>query len=159
MDRTKRQITEIAREVNRFTIRNLRKEGIGSSEFDVIHVIRNNPGITQANICKILGFDKGAVARQTASLEAKGYVKKRENPDDSRSHLLVPTEKAEQLKISKAHIEAMFYEWLMDELTEPEQKEFSRLLNILFLKCKEESKANFPQMTKQMECETANEMQ
>lgn len=159
MDRTKRQITKIAREVNKFTIRNLRKEGIGTSEFDVIHVIRKNPGITQAKICKILGFDKGAVARQTANLEAKGYLEKKENPDDSRSHLLVPTEKAEQLKISKAHIETMFYEWLIEGLTELEQRDFSRLLNILYLKCKEESKANFPEMTKRMECEAANEKQ
>lgn len=40
MDITKRKITKIAREVNKFTVRTLRAEGIGASEFDVIHAVR-----------------------------------------------------------------------------------------------------------------------
>ena len=46
---------------------------VGTAEFDLIHVVRKRPGITQAEISKILGADKGAVAKQTANLEAKGY--------------------------------------------------------------------------------------
>ena len=74
MDATKRQITKIAREVSKFTVRTMRREGVDSGEFDVIHAIRKNPGITQAGVCEITGLDKGAVARQTANLEAKGYL-------------------------------------------------------------------------------------
>lgn len=62
MDLTRRRITKIAREVSKFTVRTLKAEGIGASEFDVIHAVRKNPGITQAEICRILGTDKGAVA-------------------------------------------------------------------------------------------------
>ncbi len=69
MDLTRRRITKIAREVSKFTVRTLKAEGIGASEFDVIHAVRKNPGITQAEICRTLGTDKGAVARQTANLE------------------------------------------------------------------------------------------
>lgn len=76
MDITKRKITKIAREVSKFTVRTLRAEGVGPGEFDVLHAIRKNPGITQAGVCRITGFDKGAVARQTASLEAKGYLRR-----------------------------------------------------------------------------------
>lgn len=157
MDVTKRKITKIAREVNKFTIRTLRKEGIGTSEFDVIHVIRKNPGITQAGICKVLGIDKGAVARQTANLEAKGYLQRKENPNDGRSQILFATEKAEQLKNSKEHVETAFYAWLLEGLNESEQEDFARLLNVLYLKCKEESKAGFPQMTNRMEREMLDE--
>ena len=46
MDHTKRKITKIAREVNKFTVRTLKREGIGSSELDFIHMVRKNPGIT-----------------------------------------------------------------------------------------------------------------
>ena len=74
MDITKRRITKIAREVNKLTVRTLRRDGVGSGEFDVIHAIRKNQGITQARVCEITGLDKGAVARQTANLEAKGYL-------------------------------------------------------------------------------------
>lgn len=157
MDVTKRKITKIAREVNKFTVRTLRKEGIGTSEFDVIHVIRKNPGITQAGICKVLGIDKGAVARQTANLEAKGYLQRKENPNDGRSQILFATEKAEQLKNSKEHVETAFYAWLLEGLNESEQEDFARLLNVLYLKCKEESKAGFPQMTNRMEREMLDE--
>ena len=108
MDITKRRITKIAREVSRFAVRTLRRDGVGSGEFDVIHAIRKNPGITQAKICEITGLDKGAVTRQTANLEEKGYLIRKENPADGRSRLLFATEKAEQLKNSKAHIEAKF---------------------------------------------------
>ena len=74
MDITKRKITKIAREVSKFTVRTLREDGIGPAEFDVLHAIRKNPGITQAGVCRILGVDKGAAARQTANLETKGYL-------------------------------------------------------------------------------------
>ena len=47
MDDTKRQITKIAREVGKFTVQTMKEEGIGTAEFDVIHLVRHNPGITQ----------------------------------------------------------------------------------------------------------------
>ena len=147
MDETKRRITKIAREVSRFTVRTMRAEGVGSGEIDVIHAIRKNPGITQARVCEITGLDKGAVARQTANLEAKGYLLRRENPADGRSRLLFATERAEQLKSSKAHIEARFYEWLLEPLSAAERAEFIRLLDVLYNRCKAESKADFPEMT------------
>jgi DNA-binding MarR family transcriptional regulator len=148
MDLTKREMTKIAREVSKFTVRTLRADGIGTAEFDVIHAIRKNPGITQAGVCKITGLDKGAVARQTANLEAKGYLTRTENMQDGRSQLLFPTEKAEQLKNSKAHIEALFYEWLLEPLSEEDRREFARLLDTLYERCKAESEAEFSEMSK-----------
>lgn len=146
MDVTKRKITKIAREVSKFTIRTLRADGIGTAEFDVIHAIRKNPGITQAGVCRITGLDKGAVARQTANLETKGYLIRKENSSDARSRLLFATEKAELLKNSKAHIETLFYEWLLEPLSDGDRQEFARLLDILYRRCKAESKADFPEM-------------
>lgn len=150
MDDTKRQITKIAREVSKFTVRTMRADGIGAGEFDVIHAIRKNPGITQADVCRITGLDKGAVARQTANLEAKGYLERRENPDDGRSRRLYATEKAESLKNSKAQIETAFYEWLLSPLPESDRAEFTRILETLYLRCKAESRADFPEMTAKM---------
>lgn len=143
LDITQRKITKIAREVNKFTVRTLRAEGIGTSEFDFIHTIRKNPGITQADICRKLGIDKSAVARQTANLEAKGYLIRKIKPADGRSQLLYATPKSESLKTSKAHVEAQFYEWLLSVLNKTEQEEFVQLLDILYQRCKSESKADF----------------
>lgn len=148
MDITSRQITKIAREVGKFTVRTLRADGIGAGEFDVIHAIRKNPGITQAGVCQITGLDKGAVARQTANLEAKGYLLRQENPSDGRSQLLYATEKADGLKNSKAQIEAQFYDWLLSPISEADRNEFTRILDILYQRCKSESKSDFPEMTR-----------
>lgn len=150
MDITQRKITKIAREVGKFTARTIKADGVGTAEFDLIHAVRKNPGITQAGICKLLGADKGAVAKQTANLEAKGYLRRELNPDDARSQLIYPTERAQQLKNSKAHIESEFYEWLAEALDESERAEFARMLDVLYRRCKLESKAGFPTMTSRM---------
>ena len=52
MDATKRQITKIAREVGKFTVQTMKEEGNGTAEFDVIHLVRHNPGITQTKVCQ-----------------------------------------------------------------------------------------------------------
>ena len=50
MDDTQRKITKIAREAAKFTVQTMKAEGIGTAEFDFIHLVRHKPGITQAEI-------------------------------------------------------------------------------------------------------------
>ena len=145
MDETRRQITKIAREASKLAGRMLRDQGVGSGEFDVIHAIRKKPGITQAEIRESLGIDKGAMARQIASLEAKGFLIRKENPNDRRSQLLFATEKADQLKNSKAYIESHFYSYLLEGLTEEQRKEFAELLEVLYQRSKAEGMNGFPE--------------
>ena len=102
-----------------------------------------NQGITQAEIRETLKIDKGAAARRAASLEAKGYLVRKPNPEDKRSQLLFATEKAEELKNSKANIEDAFYDWLIADLSEADRREFCRILDILYWKSKEERRADF----------------
>lgn len=144
MDYTKRQITKIAREVSKFTTRSLKADGIGTAEFDFIHVVRHQPGITQAGVRDFLGLDKGAAARRAANLEAKGYLIRKENPNDRRSQMLYATPKAELLKNSKVSVETLCYEWLLEDLDEKDRDDFTRILNLLYQKSKKESIAGFP---------------
>ncbi|WP_312101725.1 MarR family winged helix-turn-helix transcriptional regulator [Pygmaiobacter massiliensis] len=148
MDATKRQITKIAREVNKFTARMLKLDCIGTAEYDFLHVVRKNPGITQAAVREILTLDKGAAARRAANLEAKGYLVRKANPADGRSQLLYATEKADRLKNSKASVEALYYEYLLEALSPEEIAEFCRLLEILYTRSKEESKGDFSILTR-----------
>ena len=151
MDLTKRQITKIAREASKLAGRLLRDQGVGTAEFDVIHVIRKNPGITQAGIREVLAIDKGALARQIASLEAKGFLMRRDNPQDRRSQLLYATDKADQLKSSKAYIESTYYAWLLDGLPPQERQQFAQLLDVIYHRSKEESKAGFAEVLSLLE--------
>lgn len=151
MDLTKRQITKIAREASKLAGRLLRDQGVGTAEFDVIHVIRKNPGITQSGIREVLAIDKGALARQIASLEAKGFLMRRDNPQDRRSQLLYATDKADQLKSSKAYIESTYYAWLLDGLPPQERQQFAQLLDVIYHRSKEESKAGFAEVLSLLE--------
>lgn len=150
MDPTNRKITKIAREMSKFTQRMLKIEGVGVAEYDFIHVVRKNPGITQKEICEKLGIDKGAAAKRCMNLEAKGYLKKVKNPHDGRSHQIYPCEQAEQLKISKAMVESFAYEWLFEAFNEEETKQFCQLLDKIYQKSKQESKAEFIHLTQYM---------
>lgn len=143
MDDTQRKITKIAREAAKFTVQTMKAEGIGTAEFDFIHLVRHKPGITQAEIRETLKIDKGAAALRAASLEAKGYLVRKPNPEDKRSQLLFATEKAEELKNSKASIEDAFYDWLIADLSEADRREFCRILDILYWKSKEERRVDF----------------
>lgn len=84
---------KIAREAGKFTVQAMKEEGIGTAEFDFIHLVRHHPGITQTEVREQLKIDKGAAARRAASLEAKGYLIRKPNPWDGRSQLLYATEK------------------------------------------------------------------
>lgn len=151
MDSSKRQITKIAREASKLTLQIMKEEGIGTAEFDFIHLVRHNPGITQAEIRENLKIDKGAAARRAASLEAKGFLIRKKNPQDARSQFLYATEKAEKLKISKANIEAVFYEWLLGALSEDEKAHFCQILNTLYERSKKESRSGFPNLTSKIQ--------
>lgn len=132
MDLTERKITKIAREASKLAVRTLKEDGIGTAEYDFIHLVRHHPGITQAEVREQLRVDKGAAARRAASLEAKGYLIRQANPKDGRSQLLFATEKAEGLRNSKAQVETTFYEWLLAELPEAEKVAFCKTLDTIY---------------------------
>ncbi len=151
MDETGRKITKIAREVAKFTVQTMKEEGIGTAEFDFIHLVRHNPGITQTTVRESLQIDKGAAARRAASLESKGYLVRKPNPADGRSQLLYATEKAECLKNSKAKIEGIFYEWLLSELPKEEKEAFCKTLDTLYWKSKRQRQAGFVDVARVVE--------
>ena len=97
MDLTERKITKIAREASKLAVRTLKEDGIGTAEYDFIHLVRHHPGITQAEVREQLRVDKGAAARRAASLEAKGYLKQEASPEDGRVTYLTITEAGRKL--------------------------------------------------------------
>lgn len=148
MDITERKITRIAREAEMLVLRTLREEGVGTAEIDLFHALRHHPGCTQAALAELLHADKAAIARRTKNLETKGYLVRKDAPNDRRSQLLYPTEKAESLKSSKAEIEAAFYEYLTSTLSKEEAAAFAAALQKLYTASKLESRAGFPHFQK-----------
>ena len=146
MEHSARKITKIAREAEHLVLLATRADGIGTAEINCLHAVRHHPGITQAELVAMLHSDKAAIARRTANLERKGYLRREPNPDDKRSQLLYATEQAEGLRNAKAEAESAFYDYLLAGLDENEQTSFLALLDILYRRSKAESRANFPHL-------------
>ena len=51
------------------------------------------------------------------------------------------------MKNSKAHIESVFYEWLLSELSPEEKTAFCQTLDTLYWKCKLQRRAGFVDVT------------
>lgn len=132
MEHSARKITRIAREAERFVLLTMRGGGIGTAEIDCIHAVRHHPGITQTELAAALNTDKPAIARRTASLERKGYLRREPNPEDGRSQLLFPTALAEGLRDAKADAESAFYDYLLAELDEESRAAFLSALDTLY---------------------------
>lgn len=151
MEHPARKITKIAREAEHLVLLAMRREKIGTAEIDCIHAIRHHPGITQAELAAALNSDKAAIARRTASLERKGYLRREPNPEDGRSQLLFATEKAEGLRNAKAEAETAFYEYLMEGLEPEARAAFLTTLDVVYRRSKAESRAGFPHIKEVLE--------
>ena len=156
MEHPARKITKIAREAEHLVLLAMRGEDVGTAEIDCIHAVRHHPGITQTELAAMLNSDKPAIARRTASLERKGYLLRRPNPEDGRSQLLYATEKAEGLRNAKAEAESAFYDYLMEGLDRETRAAFLAALDTVYRRSKEESRAGFPHLKAILE-EKANE--
>ena len=156
MEHPARKITKIAREAEHLVLLAMRGDGLGTAEIDCIHAVRHHPGITQTELAAALNTDKPAIARRTASLERKGYLRREPNPEDGRSQLLFATEQAEGLRNAKADAESAFYDYIMAELDDETRAAFLDTLDKVYMRSKDESRAGFPQLEAILE-EKANE--
>lgn len=83
-------------------------------------------------------------------MEAKGYLRKEPDPADRRSQLLFATEKADELKNSRAHLEEAFYDWLLQPLSGGEREQLAKMLEVLHRRSREERKEGFCHVREQM---------
>jgi DNA-binding MarR family transcriptional regulator len=148
MENEGRKISKIARELNKLVLKMTKEDGIGSSEIDLIHLVRHNPGISQKEVGEKLNVDKGAIAKRVVSLEKKGYIYRENDVNDKRKHYLYALPKAESLKNTKVDIENIFYDWLFLDLDEKEKEMFLDTLDKLYQKSKKESRNNFINISK-----------
>lgn len=148
MDETKRYITKISRVAQRYTGVSLQGTNLGASEYECLHYVRKNSGISQEKLSSILNIDKSAVARMVANLEKKGYLYRLQDENDKRAKKLFVTDKAVDIKSITSSVESFFYEWLLEDIDEDEKKIFLKVLNELYIKSKNERRENFPNIMK-----------
>lgn len=143
MDPTRRLITKIERDVQRFVRLSMKEDGLSLTDYEFLHIIRHNPGISQDAVSREMDQDKSAVARRAASMEKRGYILRRVDEKDARRKCLYTTEKTRSLKYNKTSTEAFFYSWLVRDMDERQLRTMVDALTQLHLKCKEERADGF----------------
>ncbi|MGV8982082.1 MarR family winged helix-turn-helix transcriptional regulator [Clostridium sp.] len=143
MDITKRYISKICRVAHRYASSCLQGTNIGTSEYECLHYIRKNNGMSQEKLRSFLNVDKSAVARMVANLEEKGYLYRLQDENDKRAKKLFVTDKAVHIKNMSSSVESFFYEWLLEDISPDEKKVFLKVLNTLYIKSKKERVEDF----------------
>ena len=75
--------------------RNLHPLGISSAEGNILlHLLTQTQHMGQEQLVEQLDVSKPAVSRALASLETKGYITRKRDPNDKRAHRILLTDKA-----------------------------------------------------------------
>lgn len=74
--------------------RELQPLDITTAQFVVFNSIAKGKGSTIGELCRVIGYDSGAMTRLLDRIEKKGLVRRVANPDDRRSYLIELTEES-----------------------------------------------------------------
>ncbi|MCO4865795.1 MarR family transcriptional regulator [Cupriavidus sp. WGlv3] len=85
-------VTEVRNHLLAGIERELSPLQITAAQFVVLNSIVSGKGRTLSEFCKLLGYDSGAMTRLLDRIEAKGIIRRVENPADRRSCLVELTE-------------------------------------------------------------------
>lgn len=94
MDGLMKYINRTTRCSNFYRTQQLQDSGISGVQCVYLMRISRQPGISQDQLASQLYKDKSVVARQLATLQQEGFVRKESSPTDRRVQQLYPTEKA-----------------------------------------------------------------
>lgn len=112
--------------------RNLKMENIDltSVQSDAIIAALRTPGITATQLKEQLQLSQSTVAGIIARLENKGLITKTADHDDARKSIIMPSEQGLLLEEPLKEIALETQQALVEGMTETEQSEFVRLLQI-----------------------------
>lgn len=123
-----RDITEITRCGAEYRSENFAPMGIKACHGSYLVEICANPGISQEQLARNICINKSNVARQAATLEETGFIRRCTCDKDKRIMRLYPTEKTLELL---PQIQSIMHQWqqqLTQDLTEEEQTLLANML-------------------------------
>jgi DNA-binding MarR family transcriptional regulator len=74
--------------------RELEPLDITTAQFVVFNSIARGKGSSIGELCRVIGYDSGAMTRLLDRIEKKGLIRRVANPDDRRSYLIELTEES-----------------------------------------------------------------
>lgn len=109
--------------------------GLSPAEVQALRYITFHKAMSQRELSEDMGIDKGATSRLVCILEEKGLVRRESDPSDGRIKRIVPTEAAREIHERAVDQQAVFYDWLLEELTPDEAQQFRETLDLLCRRC------------------------
>ena len=101
---------------------------IRPSEMGVLNIIAETPGPhTPVLLAGLLGVSKPMITAHLTDLAKKGYIEKKQSPEDKRVFYVLPTEKALALVENAKTDLNQHLEWLIQEMG---QDEFDKLVRL-----------------------------
>lgn len=93
-------------------------------QFLLIDLLWNQGPMSQLDLADQMQKDKNSVTKLVDAIERKGFVVRRQNPDDRRSNTLVLTEKAETLKPGAKQKGISILDKMLEGISEDELRSF-----------------------------------
>lgn len=124
-----KMISLLHRKMNMDLNERLMKIGLSYAQSRLLKLLYNNGGMTQADLCKELGMDKSTVAKALIPLKKNGFVSKTVNPDDARSFLVFPTQKAIEMIPKTLEIISGWTKEVTSGIAEHERELFYKILH------------------------------
>ena len=132
-------IKKLSLEIDKLSNPILEPYDLTHSQFKILKYVLMNPekNIRQADIEHYFSMTNPTVTGLVQTLERKGMIERRVNPDDSRSKILCPTQKTTDMKDTLYSLGNELENRLTCVLDADEKRELLRLLNKLLRKKEE----------------------
>jgi DNA-binding MarR family transcriptional regulator len=92
-----RYITTISRHLQTFINKRLEPYNIAAGQFLFFITIYHHEGLSQDELSDMVGVDKITTSKMVKKLVEKGYIRKKNNPQDRRFFRLYPTDKGREI--------------------------------------------------------------
>ena len=124
-----RQISVTYRCAMRYREHELQDTGLAGCQTPYLTALYRHEGMTQEELARYLNVNKSSVTRQLAVLEEKGYIRREPDPEDRRSLLVYPTDKANDLKERMRRVLWDWNRYLTEDFTDEERDTLARLMS------------------------------
>ncbi|MGI6176668.1 MAG: MarR family winged helix-turn-helix transcriptional regulator [Christensenellales bacterium] len=121
-------ISLLHRKMNKGLNTRLMQIGLSNAQSGLLELLYYNGKMTQADLCEELKLDKSTVAKALDRMEQNGLVTKTVNPDDSRSFLVSPTQKAIETIPMAQEVLSSWSEDVTSGMTKKEKERFLKLI-------------------------------
>ena len=123
-----RCISRTARCSQLYRSERLAEVGLNGGQYVYISNVCRNPGISQEQMSRQILINKSNVARQLASLEQNGFVRREPDAKDRRVMRVYPTERAMEVYPYIQQVLADWRHYLTEDFSDEEREQLDSLL-------------------------------